>query len=283
MTAAGDPHGLGYRQVEGDENLAFLVASMDATSAWSATRALRAWEAERLALGDGDRCIDVGCGPGDALVELARSVGATGELVGVDASAAMVDVARTRARRVLCRSRFVVGDALALDEPDGSFDAARCERTLQWVDDPARAVGELARVLRPGGRIGLIDTDWSTLRLDVGDDRISIGVRESLRVERSRPSHVGSRLVGLLARGGFDAVAATAATQVWTRWDPDASPTPDGCFSMAGLADELVGAGQLSEDERAWFVQTVHEAARDDRFVMTLTMFAASGVKPGAR
>lgn len=72
----------------------------------------------------------------------------------------------------MLRDAVLIGDALALDEPDDSFDAARCERVLQWVSDPAAAVAELTRVVRPGGRICLIDTDWSTLRLDAGDPNI---------------------------------------------------------------------------------------------------------------
>ena len=56
--------------------------------------------------------------------------------------------------------RFVVGDACTLDEPDDSFDVVRSERTLQWLADPEAAVSEMTRVLRPGGLVSLVDTDW---------------------------------------------------------------------------------------------------------------------------
>jgi SAM-dependent methyltransferase len=106
-----------------------------------------------------------------------------GEVVGIDISTSMLSVARARATAAACSVRFSVGDATALDEPDQSFDIARSERTLQWLSDPQAGVDELARVLRPGGRISLIDTDWSTLRLDVGDATVAERVSEAMRAE----------------------------------------------------------------------------------------------------
>jgi SAM-dependent methyltransferase len=276
----GETHGLGYERVDGDPNLAVLLATMDATAGWEATRRLRAWERDQLRLHGDQRLLDVGCGLGDAALALAEDLGDDGEVVGVDASAEMIAVARSRAGGARCRVRFAVGDALALGEPDDSFDVARSERTLQWLTDPQAAVVEMARTLRPGGTISLIDSDWSTFTLDVGDDELAGRVREAMRTERRRPSDVGRRLPELVRAAGFEVLAATSATQTWNAWDPDGSPAPDGCFSMTSLADDLVDAGQLPPADRERFVATIHQAARDARFSMALTMFA---VVAGAR
>lgn len=276
-----DTHRLGYRQVDDDPDVSVLIATMDATARWNATRKLREWERDHLDLTEGDRLLDVGCGLGEAVIALGEDLGSAGEVVGIDTSAAMLAVARERSNLANCRTRFSVGDALALDEPDRSFDAVRSERTLQWLTDPQGAVDELARVLRPGGRISLIDTDWSTLRLDVGDDGVATKVSEAMRVERRRPSNVGSRLGELVRSVGFEGVRQATATQTWTRWDPDGSPAPDGCFSMRGLAEDLVAAGQLDRLDTDRFVSTIHDAARSGRFSMSLTMFAVIAVAPG--
>jgi ubiquinone/menaquinone biosynthesis C-methylase UbiE len=130
-------------------------------------------------------------------MSLGFDLGATGGTVGVDASSTMLDVARRRSSEVPCAVRFSVGDARSLAEADQSFDVVRSERTLQWLYEPASVVAEFVRVLRSGGRLSLIDTDWSTLHLDVGDAQITSMVRDGLRVDRSRPSNVGRRLAEL--------------------------------------------------------------------------------------
>lgn len=278
--ARGETHGLGYDRVDDDLNVAVLVATMDATAGWDSTRDLRRWERCGLGLVTGQRLLDVGCGLGDAALALADDLGKHGEIVGVDASTEMLRIACERATAATCRVRWSVGDALALDEQDASFDAVRSERTLQWVSDPSRAVGEIARVVRPGGRVSLIDTDWSTFRVDVGDDRLGARVRDALRVERNRSSNVGSRLGALVRDAGLRLLAETTATQIWTEWNPDDSPAPAGCFSMRSLAEDLVSVGQLGPSEIDQFVSTVHDAARNDRFSMSVIVFAVIAESP---
>lgn len=274
MVEEAETHGLGYEGVDEDPNVAVLLSTMDATAGWEATRALRAWEREQLCLGPGQRLLDVGCGLGDAAVALADDMGLDGEVVGVDASAEMIAAARSRASTARCHVRFAVGDAAALDHPDGYFDVVRSERTLQWLIDPIAAVADMARVVRPGGLVSLIDTDWSTFELDVGDDDLARRVRDAMRTERNRPSNVGQRLATLATDSGLELVAQATTTQHWADWDPDSSPAPAGCFSMTSLADDLVDAGQLDAHDREPFVSKIHDAARTGRFAMALTMFA---------
>ena len=269
-----ETHRLGYHHVDDDPNVAVLLATMNASAELDAIRQLRGWERAQLGSSGGARLLDVGCGLGEAALALAEDLGVDGEVVGVDRSEAMVRAARANALTARCRVRFTVGDACALDEPDGQFDVVRSERTLQWLADPAAAVAEMARVLRPHGRLSLIDTDWSTFTIDVGDADITARVADAMRDERGRPSNIGSRLGDLVGAVGFDSIASTRATHVWTSWNPDESPAPDGCFSMRSLADDLVDRGQLAADDCDRFVTTIHDAARQGRFSMRLTMHA---------
>jgi len=128
--------------------------------------------------------------------------------------------------------------------------------------------------------VSLIDTDWSTCAIDVGDDDLTARVREAMQTERGRPSNIGRRLPELVRSAGFEVIAETAATQTWNGWDPDETPTPDGCFSMSSLADDLVDAGQLQPADRQRVVTTICQAARDGRFSMALTMFAVVAHAP---
>jgi SAM-dependent methyltransferase len=278
--ATDDTHRLGYHRVDADPNVDVLLATMDETAGWDATLLLRSWERIHLALARGERLLDVGCGLGEAALELAQDLGEGGEVVGVDTSETMLRVARFNARTTRCRVRFTVGDATSLDEPDDSFDAARSERTLQWLADPAGAVADMVRVVHPGGRVSLIDTDWSTLTIDVGDAALTALVRDGMRTERNRPSNIGRRLHELVRGAGCVLLARTEATQTWTTWDPDESPAPRGCFSMESLADDLFADDRLATANRRRFVSKIHDAARRGQFSMRLTMFGVVAATP---
>ena len=107
----------------------------------------------RLDVKPGERVLDVACGTGTLARELARIVGTDGEVVAVDLSQAMIDVAASRPGTPAVRYRRM--DAQALDFPSGSFDVVTCCFGLMYLPDPERALAQMRRVLRPGGRLGL--------------------------------------------------------------------------------------------------------------------------------
>ena len=83
----------GFSDVDAMPDPALLVAGMDATAQWPAVRTLRQWERDRLAVSPGDAVLDVGCGAGDVIIELAAIVGGDGRAVGVDYSEQMLAAA----------------------------------------------------------------------------------------------------------------------------------------------------------------------------------------------
>lgn len=113
-----------------------------------------------LALREGERVLEVGCGTGHALHELALSVGETGRAVGLDLSAGMCAVARSRIERhgESGRVRLARGDARSLPLPDRSLEAVFISNTLELFDGAgmARVLGECRRVLAPGGRLCVV-------------------------------------------------------------------------------------------------------------------------------
>jgi ubiquinone/menaquinone biosynthesis C-methylase UbiE len=105
---------------------------------------------ELLGLRPGERVAVVGCGTGADLPLLPDEV----SVLAGDLTPAMLRQAQTHARPNV---EYRVMDALALDLPDGSFDAVILHMVLEVIPDPARCLAEVARVLRPGGRVAVFD------------------------------------------------------------------------------------------------------------------------------
>jgi ubiquinone/menaquinone biosynthesis C-methylase UbiE len=105
----------------------------------------------------GDHVLDVACGTGIVARTAAERTGPAGRVVGLDLNEAMLTVAR----RVRPDLDWRQGDATSLPFPDDSFDVVLCQSGLMFVPDPAAAVGEMARVVRPGGRVAA--QVWSSL------------------------------------------------------------------------------------------------------------------------
>ncbi|MEU8266658.1 methyltransferase domain-containing protein [Sphaerisporangium sp. NPDC049002] len=112
---------------------------------------------DTLGLRPGERVLDAGCGPGETAVYLAKNFGV--HVTGITVSAFEIDKAKERAAAtgVGDRAHFEYGDYMDLSYPDGSFDAVLALESLQNAQDLGRVLGELYRVLRPGGRISFSD------------------------------------------------------------------------------------------------------------------------------
>jgi demethylmenaquinone methyltransferase / 2-methoxy-6-polyprenyl-1,4-benzoquinol methylase len=113
----------------------------------------RARAADLAAAGPGGRALDVATGTGDLAIELARRVGPGGEVVGSDFSEEMLALARRKAPEL----RFEWGNALELPYPDGRFDAATVGFGARNFSDLDRGLSEMARVVRPGGRVVVLE------------------------------------------------------------------------------------------------------------------------------
>ena len=112
-----------------------------------------------LALVAGEKILDAGCGTGLLLEQQANAVGRSGYAAGVDYSEDMLEVARQRCGD-LTQVELRQGSIENLDFDEATFDAVSCTQTLLYSDDIDAALAELQRVLKAGGRLAIVETDW---------------------------------------------------------------------------------------------------------------------------
>ena len=204
-------------QIEFDENMAKALEVIYGTRDVLFRRHL---VQEAIAAAPGERVLDVGCGPGFYLAELLERVGPEGHVAGVDTSAPMLAIA---AGRVAAHDNVEVREAPATALPfeDDAFDGAVCVQVLEYVEDVALALGELRRVLRPGGRLVVWDVDWATVSMYSADPARMQQVLEAWDnhlVHRSLPQS----LARSLREAGFEDVALTGHAFASAELTPDA-------------------------------------------------------------
>jgi SAM-dependent methyltransferase len=247
----------------------FFVEFMDAANALPDIRRLKPLLAEQLRLSRGDRVLDVGCGTGDDALALVPLVGAAGTVVGIDPSETMIDVARERARATGLAVEFALGDALALDFPDASFAACRCERVLMHLDgDPAVAIAEMVRVTRRGGRVAISDFYWDGLVFDHPDRALTRAVVHAVS-DGIRHGLIGSQLPRLMADAGLVEIEIEGHAVRFTH--PFLHRLLDGHLKHA--QEE----GRLSEADVAAWWRPLDEAAAAEQMMASHFAFLAAG------
>jgi arsenite methyltransferase len=197
-----------------------------------------------LALTPGSDVVDIGAGPGFLAAEMAAAVGPTGRVHAVDPSESM---------RALARSRGAVfeisdGSATALPLPDAGVDAAVATQVLEYVADIPDALAEIRRVLRPGGRVLLLDTDWDSIVWHSGDDRRMQQVLTAWEEHLVDP-HLPRTLGAALRHAGF----VTAPPRVVPLLNAGADRDTFSAGLVPIIAAFVVGRRGLTEEMvRAW-------------------------------
>ncbi|WP_375759728.1 bifunctional demethylmenaquinone methyltransferase/2-methoxy-6-polyprenyl-1,4-benzoquinol methylase UbiE [Corallococcus exercitus] len=106
---------------------------------------------------EGSQVLDCATGTGDLALAFKRKVGSTGRVVGTDFCPEMLESAPAKAAKAGLEVEFQVQDAMALTLPDNSFDVASISFGIRNVDDPVKCLQEMARVVRPGGRVVVLE------------------------------------------------------------------------------------------------------------------------------
>jgi ubiquinone/menaquinone biosynthesis C-methylase UbiE len=251
------------------------VAALDLLAQLPAIRRLKAWGVEALDPQPGMTAVDVGCGTGEDAQGLAVTVAPDGRAIGVDVSTAMISEARRRASAVGSPAQFETGAADDLPLGDSSVDVLRCERVLQHVPAPQACVAEMLRVLRPGGRVALIDTDWRSLTLWPGDPAVTSAIRDAWAARCFTPA-AGAQLGDLLGSTGFAEIRMTSEVLLFRSAEAVDRPP------VTLMAANAVRTGFLSQAVVDDWLTQVRTASAAGGFLAMVTMIAACGRRPSS-
>ncbi|MBG6140859.1 methyltransferase domain-containing protein [Longispora fulva] len=216
-------------------------------------------------LAPGQSLLDVGCGPGTITVDLAERV-APGRVVGVDASAEVLEEARALSEPAVGRvgggggaPAFVVGDVMALEFADASFDVVHAHQVLQHLADPVGALRELRRVSR--GVVAARDADYAAMtwypRVPALDDWLALYQRVA-RDNGGEPD-AGRRLLSWARAAGFAEV--TPGASVWCYATPEdrawwgdlwADRMVDSALARQAVARGFAGEADLRAIASGW-------------------------------
>ena len=236
---------------------------------------LRSYELLRLA--PGLRVLDVGCGPATDTLPMAEIVGESGIVIGVDADPLMVLSAERKALRagVSHYVRHHRINALELPFRDKEFDACRSERTFQHLADPTRALAEMARVTRSGGRIAVIETDLATLSLDTEMDDVEQALKYELTHSLLENPYAGRTLYRLFRRQGLTEIDIVLASFYITSYSLARLLGRMGATEQAALARGSLSPRRLEE----WHA-SLDAADREGVFFATAEVVVAAGTAP---
>ena len=220
----------------------------------------------------GERVLDIGSGPGLLAHELAEALGPQGRVEGVDVSEAMLAIARgRRAAPGAAPVAFQQVSATELPFPDASFDAAVSTQVYEYVEDMPAALAEVRRVLRPGGRLLVLDTDWDSIVWHSSNPermRRVLGVWDEHLADPFLPRRLGR----LLVNAGFSVAERMVIPLLNTGYD-------ERTYS-AGLirfvSSFVAGRRGLTEEDAAAWADDLRGLGEDYFFSLNRYLFLAT-------
>ena len=227
-----------------------------------------------LGLEEGQVVVDFGCGPGFVTMEFARRVGPRGKAFGVDPNAQFVQRATARAMEAsISNIEFihVQGDRVPLDE--NSADRLFCKNVLEYVPDASQTLAEHYRLLKSGGKVLIVDSDWGFVAVEPWG-RARTDEFFGAASGAFREPYIGRKLYGLLADAGFEDITI----QVITAADTVGAIMP----VVANMVSYIRHLDTMPASRVDAMTAELESAIQRKRYLFLLPQFLATATKPAA-
>ena len=246
----------GFANVDQTTNPAFFTQFMEKSHTLPSASIYKQRMVELLEVRPGARLLDVGCGAGQDVLALAKLVGPSGHVVGIDASATMIQQARAHSTDAQLPVEYLQGDAYHLPFEEHTFDGCQSSRAFKHLASPAHALAEMVRVARPGARVVVAELDFDLTIIDIPDRRLARRMIH-LACDHLRQGWMGRQLPTLFREVGLTEVMVSGHVL----------PIDYAYFQMAfaGLLQEALTDGQVEASEVTRFWNELAQAEREQR------------------
>ena len=215
----------------------------------------------------GECVLDIGCGPGFLASSIAEATGKTGRVCGIDISPPMIELARDHCSHQPW-TEFSIADAADLPFPDHQFDAAISTQVLEYVHDIDAALAEIHRVVRPTGRVVIVDTDWDSIVWQTHNRKRMMRVLAAWEEHAADP-FLPRRLNNKLNRAGFHVESREILPLFNSSFDPNT-------YSNR-LIDLIVpfvtGHARIDRDEANLWAAELRQAGNDEQYFFSLNRY----------
>lgn len=264
----------GFSCVDRDPHSSVLIDYLDFVHSQPVVKEYKNQSFELLNIHSGDLLLDAGCGTGIDATELAHLVGPIGKVIGIDNSEKMIETATQRMQESSLSVEFKNQDVYKLCFSDNTFHGVRAERLFQHLEFPNKALNELIRVTRPGGRIVVTDPDWQTLLIDSIDQEEITSVITEQQNYSILNDKIGRNLRRLFKEGGLIDVEVTPHPLIFTDFS-----IADALLTLTRAAKEAAISKKITENQAEMWLQGVKQSSEQGTFFSSLTLFSVCGVK----
>jgi SAM-dependent methyltransferase len=273
------PHVDPYREIDAQPDPVRIIESLEERGRTPAQARMRRRFLRFIPVRAGAAVLEVGCGTGVIVRDMAGLVGPRGRVVGVDVSRTAIEGARhlCRAHPASRRMAFRVADGVRLPFRAGQFDVTVAVTVMLHVADPLAVVTEMARVTRPGGVVALQDQDFGAVVLEHPDRVLTARILDGVVNRLYAEPHSGRRLPGLLRAAGLEDV------RLLPDMYQDTTLTPYTETFLGRRAENAVRFGIVDEDEAQRWLDGVADRLGQGAFVFTMNYYGAVARKPTAQ
>jgi arsenite methyltransferase len=230
---------------------------------------------QALDLCPGERVLDIGSGPGFLAADSGLAVGESGRVCGIDISESMIAISRRRCAH-LSHVEFHHGNATQLPFPDGDFDVAVSTQVYEYLTDRdvTSALTELYRVLRPGGRVLVLDTDGDSLVWHA-TDRTRMARVLAAWEDHCADFHLPAKLSPKLAQIGF----SICRRDIIPIFNPEFDPNTYSVGLMRTIVDFTPGKRGVTREEVEAWAEDLRRLGEEGSYFFSLNRYLFLAIK----